>query len=170
VVPGDVVVIKPGTINCDIAIVKGNRIKVDESALTGESAPVAKEPLTYKVKSDIYCTVRHKANTIFAGTTVIEVDDRERVLGLVLSIGSFTTKGELLCEVLSYERHKMEADHEISTVIAILCIQAIVLLVLVFIFLNEQWIFAWFYGKFLRHNYDLHIAVFSLIITLQVFS
>jgi magnesium-transporting ATPase (P-type) len=147
-VPGDVVVIKPGTINCDIVILKGNRIKVDESALSGESAPISKEALTHKMKSENYCTIKHKANTIFAGSTVIEVDDRGKVLGLVLNIGSFTTKGELICEVLSYERHKMEADGEIATVIAILCIQALILLILVFIFLKEQWIFAWFYGTF----------------------
>jgi magnesium-transporting ATPase (P-type) len=147
VVPGDVVVIKPGVVHFDLAILKGNHIKVDESALSGETTPIIKEPMNPFRKDEIYCPLIHKANTIFAGTKVIDVCATKKELGLVLTIGSFTTKGELLCDVLSYERHRMAVDDEVSVVLFILFLQSVVLLVLVFYFLQRQWVYAWFYGR-----------------------
>ena len=77
---------------------------------------------------------------------MIEVGDDQRDLGLVLKTGSFTTKGELLSDVLSYERHKFKFDDEVKIVLFILLLEAIVLFALVFYFLQDQWVYAWFYG------------------------
>jgi magnesium-transporting ATPase (P-type) len=147
VVPGDIVVIKPGTMYCDLVVVQARQIVVDESALTGEATPVTKTELDPSTKSVSYSSTLHKSNTMSAGTVVIEVREGEKNLGLVLKTGSFTTKGELLTDVLSYERHKFKFDDEVKLVLFILLLEAILLLGLVFYFLQDQWVYAWFYGK-----------------------
>ena len=147
VVPGDIVVIKPGTVYCDLVLVQAHQVVVDESALTGEATPVTKTELDPSMKSVTYKASLHKSNTLSAGTVVIEAQEGEKDLGLVLKTGSFTTKGELLTDVLSYERHKFKFDDEVKIVLFILLLEAIVLLGLVFYFLQDQWVFAWFYGK-----------------------
>ena len=152
VVPGDIVVIKPGTMYCDLVVVQAQQIVVDESALTGEANPVTKIELDPSTKSATYNVNLHKSNTISAGTVVIEVREDEKNLGLVLKTGSFTTKGELLTDVLSYERHKFKFDDEVKVVLFILLLEAILLLGLVFYFLQDQWVYAWFYGEKCRER------------------
>ncbi|KAI2493674.1 haloacid dehalogenase-like hydrolase [Fragilaria crotonensis] len=148
VVPGDVVVIKSGNAPCDMVVVKAHHILVDESALTGESIPILKTALDPTMSGVTYNPTLHKSNTISAGTVVIEVGEGQHDLGLVLKTGSFTTKGELLSDVLSYERHKFKFDDEVKIVLFILLLEAIVLFALVFYFLQDQWVFAWFYGLY----------------------
>ena len=146
VVPGDVIVIKKGELFCDMVLLKGNRLLIDESALTGESTPVVKTVLDTAARNVEYNGLRHKGNTIMAGTEVLELDEDEKCLGLVMKTGSFTGKGELLSEVLSYERHKLKFDDDVKLVLFILLIEMIVLVSLVFMFLNDDWVFSWFYG------------------------
>jgi magnesium-transporting ATPase (P-type) len=146
VVPGDVVVVKKGPVYCDMVIVQGDRILMDESALTGESTPVVKTALDAAVRDVIYNPKQHKTNSILAGTEIIELDEGEKILGLVMSTGSFTGKGELLSEVLSYKRQKFKFDDDVKLVLFILMVEAIFLVSLVFVFLNDDWVFSWFYG------------------------
>lgn len=78
---------------------------------------------------------------------MIEVgDDQQDLVVLVLKTGSFTTKGELLSDVLSYKLHKFKFDAEVKLVLIILLIKAIVLVARVFYFLQDQRVYAWFYG------------------------
>jgi magnesium-transporting ATPase (P-type) len=146
VVPGDVVVIQQGEIYCDMVLLKGNRLLIDESALTGESTPVVKTILDTAARKVKYDRMKHKGNTVMAGTFVLELDEDEKCLGLVMTTGSFTGKGELLSEVLSYERHKLKFDDDVLLVLFILLVEMIVLVSLVFNFLNDSWVFSWFYG------------------------
>jgi magnesium-transporting ATPase (P-type) len=99
------------------------------------------------MKSVTYNPDRHKSNTISAGTSILEVGESEKELGLVLKTGSFTTKGELLSDVLSYQRHRFQFDDEVKVVLFILVLEAIFLIGLVFYFLQDQKVYAWFYGK-----------------------
>jgi magnesium-transporting ATPase (P-type) len=147
VVPGDIISLRPGPVHCDMVIVNADRILLDESALTGEATPVFKSPIDVNMKKVAYCPLVHKANTISAGTVILEVADDGSDLALVLATGSFTTKGKVLTDILSYERHKFQFDDEVKVVLAILLCQAIVFISLIFHFLRDQWVYAWFYGK-----------------------
>ena len=64
VVPGDTVVIKAGNAHCELVVVKGHYILVDESALTRESTPIMKTALDPTMKSVTYNPSLHKSNTI----------------------------------------------------------------------------------------------------------
>jgi magnesium-transporting ATPase (P-type) len=147
VVPGDVVVLKPGLTYCDMAVVKADHILVDESALTGEATPIVKTGIDPAMQTVTFNQTKNKSNVISAGSEILEVGETGRDLGLVLNTGSFTTKGELLTEVLSYQRHKFKFDSEVKIVLLILVLEAIFLLSMVMFFLKEQWVYGWFYGR-----------------------
>jgi cation-transporting P-type ATPase 13A2 len=162
-VPGDIVVIAPGTVYCDMVVVQAQQftILVDESALTGEATPVEKTPPDATLGSATYVSTRHSYCTISAGTDILEVNnvskghatgasregDQMRPLALVITTGSFTAKGDLLTQVLSFERHKFVFDDQVKIVMAILLLEAAALVTIVFYWLEDQWVFAWFYGK-----------------------
>lgn len=148
--PGDLVVLKQGVVFCDMALVRVDHIVVDEAALTGESTPVTKIEFDATMSSVEYDLNRHKKYTLFAGSKVVELGDgNEDCLGLVLTTGAFTTKGKLLCDVLSYQRHQFLFDHEIKIVLLILLIQAVSLMLFIFHSLEDQFAFAFFYGVFI---------------------
>jgi hypothetical protein len=144
-VPGDIVVVGPGKTYSDMLMVNSRGLLVDESALTGESTPMAKsavDPLDHEVE---YNALLHKKHLISAGTTVVE-SEVEHSLAVVLSTGSFTSKGQLLREVFAYERHEFKFDIEVGYVIGLLFVEAIIGFILVTTFLHEQPVYGWFYG------------------------
>ena len=101
---GDIVKVTPGVAHFDMAILQSQRLLVDESALTGEVHPVAKIPFDPSSSDGVYNSKLFKSSTVSAGTTVIECSEGEGlegVLAIVTETGSFTTKGELLSDVLS---------------------------------------------------------------------
>jgi magnesium-transporting ATPase (P-type) len=150
IVPGDVVVLTPGVVPCDMVVLKADRMVVDESSLTGEANPVIKSKIDPSMSQALYDYSRHKYCTLSAGTTILEVGEEEgKDLGLVIATGSFTTKGMLVTDVLSYQRHKFKFDDEVLIVLIILLIEAVILVGLVFLFIaGEYWVYAWFYGVF----------------------
>jgi predicted P-type ATPase len=145
IVPGDTVALRRGTAHCDMVILHGEGIVVDESALTGEPTPVPKKSASESIATELYNEKRHSSYTISAGTEILEAD--EGSLALVLATGSFTAKGELLAEVLSFEKHKSVFDEEVAIILALLMTEAAVLIPILFYLLGGQWVFAWFYGK-----------------------
>ena len=66
----------------------------------------------------------------------------------VTKTGPFTAKGELLTNVLLYERHKFKFDDEVEKVLAFLVAEALVLVELVCIFIEGDWVYDWFYLMF----------------------
>jgi E1-E2 ATPase/Cation transporter/ATPase, N-terminus len=158
--PGDVVTVAPGKVYSDMIMLSSQGLLVDESALTGESTPMAKTAVDANDASATYQPLlQHKKHTISAGTTVVESEVAKNNLAVVLSTGSYTSKGKLLREVFSYQRHEFKFDVEVGFVIAILFVQALICFVLVAAFLNEQPTYAWFYGM-----YVIYIVVFLLFV------
>ena len=134
-----------------MAILQANKVIVDESSLTGEVHPIAKRPLDPANSHLTYNLKENKSSTLSAGTTISECGDgpgAEGDLAIVTKTGSFTAKGELLSDVLSYERRKFKFDDEVKKVLAILVVEAIVMVVLVCFFIKDNWVYSWFYAMF----------------------
>lgn len=146
-VPGDVVAVNHGLAYSDMVLLTTEGLLVDESALTGESTPMAKTAVDPSQRNLEYSPQLHKRHTIFAGTTVIE-SEIDHNLAIVLSTGSFTSKGELLREIFQYERAKFEFDAEVPFVIAILLMESAIGFAIVTHFIREQPVYAWFYGMY----------------------
>jgi magnesium-transporting ATPase (P-type) len=145
IVPGDVVALERGPVFCDLVILKGDSIVVDESALTGEATPVSKRA-TSETGADVkYSLKRHASNSIWAGTEILDVQEGD--VALVTATGSFTNKGGLLTEVLSCERHRPHFEDDVQLVVILLTIETALMVGLVFDWLDSEWVQAYFYGK-----------------------
>jgi hypothetical protein len=145
-VPGDIVVIQPGITYCDMALVQSSSvIHVDEANLTGESTPMAKTAVDPADGNKPYDRATLKKHTIYAGTTILETDQGHNT-AVVVSTGSYTSKGELLRNVFSYKRHQFKFDTEVGFVITILFFYAIFGFATVIIFVRYSPVYAWFYG------------------------
>jgi P-type Ca2+ transporter type 2C len=86
IVPGDVVLMRAGDmVPADLRVVEANNLQVDESALTGESVPVAK-----KVESiDAEASLAERSCMLFKGTAVTTGS----AVGVTVSTGMRTVLG-----------------------------------------------------------------------------
>jgi Ca2+-transporting ATPase len=86
-VPGDVIALKPGSYVCaDCRLIDAEQLTVDESALTGESLPVAKTPRTL---DDPALALADRRNMLYMGTRVTGGSG----LALVVATGPRTELG-----------------------------------------------------------------------------
>ena len=147
-VPGDVIVVTPGIAPCDMILISAPHVIVDESALTGEANPVAKTEIDPTEGNDrLYIPKTHKKHTIFAGTTILESNPDNQDLAVVTHTGTFTAKGELLRDILFYERHRFKFDIEVELVVVILFLYAMLTFAVTIKLLGEsEWAFGFFYG------------------------
>lgn len=68
-VPGDVVLLEAGnTVPTDCRLIEGSNLRVDESALTGESEPVDKE--FFPIPGDLSLPLGDRRNLVYMGTAV----------------------------------------------------------------------------------------------------
>lgn len=89
VVPGDLLVLETGDrVPADVRLVEAEGLEVDESPLTGESLPVAKETAAMKEKNP---GLGERRNMVQAGTTIT----RGRAKGLVVATGMETELGKI---------------------------------------------------------------------------
>jgi Ca2+-transporting ATPase len=88
VVPGDIVILKTGQIICaDIRLIESSNLKVNESALTGESMPVHKQ--TDPV--DVNRPLAERTNMLYKGTAV----NQGSAKGIVVNTGMDTELGRI---------------------------------------------------------------------------
>ncbi|MBP1654068.1 MAG: ATPase, P-type (transporting), superfamily, subfamily, partial [Bacteroidetes bacterium] len=99
-VPGDVVLIESGMkVPADLRLLSSASLEADESLLTGESLPVAKDP---DQMLDGNAVVADRVNMAFAGTLVT----RGRASGVVFSTGIRTQLGDIATSVAGADSAK----------------------------------------------------------------
>lgn len=97
VVPGDVVLLESGyRVPADIRVLSTRGLEIDESALTGESAPVLKDE---HWEGDDRAPLGDRRNMAYAGTVVT----RGRGRGVVVETGADTVVGRLAEDVTAVE-------------------------------------------------------------------
>ncbi|MGI9261954.1 MAG: cation-translocating P-type ATPase [Woeseiaceae bacterium] len=87
-VPGDIVILDGGDIvTADVRLIEAAKLQADESTLTGESLPVAKD--TEPVSPDT--PVMERSNMVFKGTAITRGSGK----GVIVSIGRETELGRI---------------------------------------------------------------------------
>jgi P-type Mg2+ transporter len=88
-VPGDIIILEPGDfVPADVRFITTTSLTIDESSLTGESAPVTKDSIPLQAPAHSVYTA---TNLGFSGTTVIAGS----ATALVLAIGNKTMFGTI---------------------------------------------------------------------------
>ena len=127
-VPGDIVQLHEGDkVPADIRIVNADSLRADEAVLTGESAPVAKNPDVIEGKKEVY----EQKNMLFQGSFITS----GQVTGIVVYTGNTTEFGRIAAltgnapnEISSPVQKKI--DKLISYIIAVVAGVAIVAFIL----------------------------------------
>jgi Ca2+-transporting ATPase len=89
IVPGDVLLLTPGTyVAADVRLLQSHRLSVDESALTGESLPVSKDP-AFIASGDT--PLGDRINMAYMGTNVTGGHAR----GIVIATAEATELGQI---------------------------------------------------------------------------
>ncbi|GLC61164.1 hypothetical protein PLESTB_001725200 [Pleodorina starrii] len=106
-VPGELVVVGPGTLPCDMVLLRGECI-VDENMLTGESVPVRK--VCYNPVADglSYEPEKCPACTLFGGTVVAQAraPRGQKAVAMVCRTRFYSAKGQLLRSILFPREHE----------------------------------------------------------------
>jgi len=117
IVPGDLLVLTPGShIAADIRLLKSHNLTVDESALTGESLPVAKD---YKQVGNSDTALGDRSNMAYMGTHVTGGSGN----GIVVATGKTTELGQIqtmVSEAESPETPMQRQLDEMGTKLAVM--------------------------------------------------
>lgn len=145
-VPGDRLVVMPGSqLPCDV-VVQSGRVTVDESMLTGESVPVTKVPfdkslLTPFGRSQVDFA-KYPGSILFSGTRVLQAAGGDAgsgfAVGIVYKTGFRSAKGQLVATLLNPKEEFMGFFSDAITVV-------------IFMFLLATCLFIWT-GSNLRAN------------------
>ncbi|PNW86612.1 hypothetical protein CHLRE_02g093700v5 [Chlamydomonas reinhardtii] len=100
-VPGDLVVVAPGTLPCDMVLLRGECI-LDENMLTGESVPVRKVEYNAVADGLAYQPDKCPGCTLFGGTVVAQAraPRAQKPLAMVCRTRFYSAKGQLLRSIL----------------------------------------------------------------------
>ncbi len=125
-VPGDIIYLESGeTVSADIRILLCENLKVDESALTGESVPVQKSSDVLKEN----LIIQEQRNMLFLGTNVTN----GKCMGIVINTGKNTELGKIALSLNEIDRIETPLQLKIKELSK--KITLIVFIILIFIFI-----------------------------------
>ncbi|MDY4996580.1 MAG: cation-translocating P-type ATPase, partial [Bacilli bacterium] len=125
-VPGDIIYLESGeTVPADIRILSCENLKVDESALTGESVPVQKNANVLKEN----LILQEQKNILFLGTSITN----GKCTGIVISTGKNTEIGKIALSL--NENDRIETPLQLKIKELSKKITFIVFIILIFIFI-----------------------------------
>lgn len=125
-VPGDIIYLESGeTVPADIRILSCENLKVDESALTGESVPVQKSSDVLKEK----LIIQEQKNMLFLGTNITN----GKCTGIVVSTGKNSELGKIALSLNEIDRIETPLQLKIKELSK--KITLIVFIILIFIFI-----------------------------------
>ncbi len=107
VVPGDVVFVETGdVVPADARVIEDSNLRVDESALTGESVGVSKEPSTV----DAETALAERENMLYKDTVV----ERGSGMGVVVATGPDTEMGQIATALEEAEERETPFQAEMN--------------------------------------------------------
>ena len=125
-VPGDIIYLESGeTVPADIRILRWENLKVDESALTGESIPVQKSADVLKEN----LIIQEQKNMLFLGTNITN----GKCTGIVVSTGKNSELGKIALSLNEIDRIETPLQLKIKELSK--KITLIVFVILIFIFI-----------------------------------
>ena len=125
-VPGDIIYLESGeTVPADIRILSCENLKVDESALTGESVPVQKSSDVLKEN----LIIQEQKNMLFLGTNITN----GKCTGIVVSTGKNSELGKIALSLNEIDRIETPLQLKIKELSK--KITLIVFIILIFIFI-----------------------------------
>jgi len=120
-VPGDIVVLSEGEkVPADARVIKATDLRVDESQLTGESEPIAKQTNPLKGSREVY----ERTNLLFQGSFIVSGE----AIAVITSTGNNTEFGKLAGlagHATSKSPVQVKIDKLLSQVIAAVLILAV---------------------------------------------
>jgi Ca2+-transporting ATPase len=126
VVPGDVLVLETGArVAADARLISAEELEVDESALTGESVPVAKKVGVL----DRDTSLADRKNMVYMSTSVTG----GRSLAVVVATGMRTEIGKIAAQVSATEREETPLQKRMHKLGIVIGVAGIVLAAFVFI-------------------------------------
>lgn len=126
-VPGDVVILSQGDkVPADIRLTFSVSMRVSEAALTGESAPVAKDAF---FKPDENARIIHRKNMAYRGSSVVY----GRGEGVVTAVGMDTEEGKIADMISGGEKPSSPLSRFIDNMIKFLSVVAIISAVAIFV-------------------------------------
>lgn len=108
-VPGDIVRLEPGDqVPADIRLIRAWSLEVNESALTGESVPVAKK----ETAAEDDCSLAERSCMLYMGTDI----SRGKAVGVVVQTGMNTEIGHLMALLKTNEKTTTPLQEKVTSI------------------------------------------------------
>lgn len=131
-VPGDIVLLEAGdAVPADCRILEAASLKVEESALTGESIPIEKQIERLEIESDgqgAEVPLGDRTNMVYMGSTVVYGRGR----AVVVATGMDTEMGKIATSISAAKEEKTPLQVKLAELSKILTVGVIVICALIF--------------------------------------
>jgi len=127
--PGDIIILEAGdAVPADARIIECASMKVEESALTGESVPVNKTEKVIETKSGVAVPLGDRKNMVYMGSTVVY----GRGKAVVTDIGMNTQMGKIADALAKAEENETPLQKKLTQLSKILSVLVLGICIVIF--------------------------------------